>query len=179
MADAWSRLLSEPPDALIKLFGDTVEKLCGFKPDKEMSLSFMSDRLEAPSLEEVTDTSGADGSQRPTIPPRYFEGRVISGFSINDFSCKVDSWDGFLIKLCEELISKSDQDAEKLLWHSVDNRYHFRENPDELRLPVNIDGTNIFVETHLNAGDTVKLAYSLLPAFGYSTADLEIVSKKK
>jgi len=179
MADAWSRLLTAPPEALIKLFGDAVEKLCGYKPDKEMTVSFLSERLEPASTEEVTDLKEIGESKKTTIPPRYFEGRIVSAFSFNDVSCKVDSWDGFLLKLCEELISKHDQDVEKLLWHSVDNRYYFRENPDELRLPVNIEGTNIFVETHLSIEDTVKLAYSLLKAFGYPITDLEITSKRK
>ena len=179
MADAWSRLLTAPPEALIKLFGDSVEKLCGYKPDKEMTVSFLSERLEAASTEEVADLEEVGESKKPTIPPRYFEGRIVSAFSFNDVNCKVDSWDGFLLKLCEELIAKHDQDVEKLLWHSVDNRYYFRENPDELRLPVNIEGTNIFVETHLSAEDTVKLAYSLLKAFGYPITDLEITSKRK
>ena len=179
MADAWSRLLTTPPEALVKLFGDSVEKLCGYKPDKEMTVSFLSERLEVASTEEVAALEEVGESKKPTIPPRYFEGRIVSAFSFNDVSCKVDSWDGFLLKLCEELISKHDQDVEKLLWHSVDNRYYFRENPDELRLPVNIEGTNIFVETHLSAEDTVKLAYSLLKAFGYPITDLEINSKRK
>ena len=179
MADAWSRLLNAPPEALIKLFGDSVEKLCGYKPDKEMTVSFLSERLEAASTEEVADLEEVGESKKPTIPPRYFEGRIVSAFSFNEVNCKVDSWDGFLLKLCEELISKHDQDVEKLLWHSVDNRYYFRENPDELRLPVNIEGTNIFVETHLSTEDTVKLAYSLLKAFGYPVTDLEITSKRK
>lgn len=179
MGDAWSRLLTAPPEALVKLFGDSVEKLCGYKPDKEMTVSFLADRLEVASTEEVADLEEVGESKKPTIPPRYFEGRIVSAFSFNDVSSKVDSWDGFLLKLCEELISKHDQDIEKLLWHSVDNRYYFRENPDELRLPVNIEGTNIFVETHLSAEDTVKLAYSLLKAFGYPITDLEITSKRK
>lgn len=179
MADAWSRLLTTPPEALIKLFGDSVEKLCGYKPDKEMTVSFLSERLEAASTEEVADLEEVGESKKPTIPPRYYEGRIVSAFSFNEVNCKVDSWDGFLLKLCEELISKHDQDVEKLLWHSVDNRYYFRENPDELRLPVNIEGTNIFVETHLSTEDTVKLAYSLLKAFGYPITDLEITSKRK
>jgi hypothetical protein len=179
MVDAWSRLLTSPPEALVKVFGESVEKLCGYKPDKEMTVSFLSDRLADPSTEEVTDLKEVAESKKPTIAPRYFEGRVVSAFAFNDFKCKVDSWDGFLLKLCEELISKHDDDVEKLLWHSVDNRYYFRENPDELRLPVNIEGTNIFVETHLSAEDTVKLSYSLLKAFGYPITDLEITSKRK
>lgn len=179
MADAWERLLTSPPEALIKLFGEAVEKLCGYKPDKEMTVSFLSDRHAAAADEGAESPNEAGKPKKPTIPPRYYEGRVISAFSFKDVSCKVDAWDGFLIKLCEQLIAKHDQDIEKLLWHSVDNRYYFRENPDELRLPVNIDGTNIFVETHLSSEDTVKLAYSLLTAFGYPLTDLEITSKKK
>ena len=76
------------------------------------------------------------------------------------------------------LTTKYKEDIERLLWHSVENRFFFNESPDELRLPGNINGTNIFVETGLSADDTVKLAQSVLSVFGYSTSDLSISASK-
>lgn len=175
MAKAWKRLFAEPHEAVVKLFGETVEKICGFRPDKEMLVTFLTERASSGPPEEP-----AAEPAKPFVPAaRTYEGRVVTAFFFKDDSYKVDAWDAFLLKLCEVLLTKHDQDVEKLLWHSVDNRYYFRENPDELRLPVNIDGTNIFVETHLSPDDTVKIAYSILAAFGYSSSDLEIKTKGK
>jgi hypothetical protein len=65
-------------------------------------------------------------------------------------------------------------DIEKLLWHSVEGKFLFRENADELRLGLNIVGTNLYVETALSPDFTVKVAHSVLSVFGYSSDDLKI-----
>ncbi len=174
MGKAWNRIIAEPHETLVKLFSETVQTLCGYRPDKEMVTEFLIELGRTRGVEEKSETKKA------AFPhPNTYKGHVVTAFTFMADSFKVDAWDGFLLKLCEVLISKYDQDIERLLWHSVDNKYYFREDPDELRLPVNIEGTNIYVETHLSPEDTVKVAHSILSAFGYSGDDLEIKSKKK
>ena len=174
MGRAWNQIISEPHGTLVNLFRDTVEKLCGYKPDKEMITEFLTE------LDKASIAEGAVEQEKVSFPnPRTYKGQDITAFTFAEDSFKVEAWDEFLLKLCEVLIKKHDKDVERLLWHSVDNKYYFREDPDELRLPVNIEGTNILVETHLSPEDTVKVAHSILTAFGYSGDDLEIKSKKK
>lgn len=174
MGKAWNRIISEPNEKLIQLFGEAVENLCGYKPDEEMITEFLAEFAHAGVVAEETE------QEKVAFPqPSIYKGHVVTAFSFVGDTFKVNAWDEFLLKLCEVLISKHDQDIERLLWHSVDNKYHFREDPDELRLPVKIEGTNIFVETHLGPEDTVKVAHSILTAFGFSGDDLEIKSKKK
>lgn len=174
MGKAWNRIITEPHETLVSLFSETVEKLCGYKPDKKMVTEFLTELGQAGTVQEDTDQT------KTSFPnPRTYKDRVVTAFTFVEDSFKVGAWDEFLTKLCEILISKHDQDIARLLWHSVDNKYYFREDPDELRLPVMIEGTNIFVETHLSPEDTVKIAHSILSAFGFSGDDLEIKSKKK
>lgn len=174
MGKAWNQIISEPHEKLVNLFSDTVEKLCGYKPDKKMIAEFLTELGQAGAVEDAAE------QEKASFPnPQTYKGQVINAFTFAEDSFKVEAWDQFLLKLCEVLIKKHDQDVERLLWHSVDNKYYFREDPDELRLPVNIEGTNILVETHLSPEDTVKVAHSILTAFGYSGDDLEIKSKKK
>ena len=174
MGKAWNNIISEPHETLVKLFGETVEGICGYKPDKEMITEYLTELGQTAVVQE------ANSQKTASFPlPRTYKGQAISGFTFVGDSFKVSAWDEFLLKLCEVLIQKHDKDIERLLWHSVDNKYYFREDPDELRLPVNIEGTNILVETHLSTEDTVKVAHSILNAFGFSGDDLEIKSKKK
>ena len=174
MGQAWNQIVSEPDKALVNLFGEKVEKLCGYKPDKEMITEFLNELGQSGTVPED------NGKKETSFPnPRTFKGRVVTAFTLVEDSFKVGSWDEFLTKLCEVLSSKHDKDLSRLLWHSVGNKYYFREDPDELRLPVMIDGTNIFVETHLSPEDTIKIASSILTAFEFSGDDLEIKSKKK
>jgi predicted type IV restriction endonuclease len=174
MVKAWNRIITEPHKTLVSLFSETVEKLCGYKPDKEMVAEFLAELGQTGTVQEETE------QKKSSFPnPSTYKGRVITAFTFAEDSFKVEAWDEFLTKLCELLISKHNQDIARLLWHSVGNKYYFREDPDELRLPVMIEGTNIFVESHLSPEDTVKIAHSILSAFGFSGDDLEIKSKKK
>jgi len=57
--DAWSKLLSEPHDGLIRLVADTAEKISGVLPEKEAIIKFLNERLKQ--------------SQPTETPPLRFE----------------------------------------------------------------------------------------------------------
>jgi len=166
---AWRKLLSEPNKTIVGVLNKTVAQLCGFEADKDVLSDFLVECAKSGSIPSQTE---------PAPPAKSYEGSSINGFSLKGSSYKVKAWEELISKLCEVLTTKYKEDIERLLWHSVDNRFFFNESPDELRLPANINGTNIFVETGLNPDDTVKLAHSVLSVFGYSTSDLLISTRK-
>ncbi len=166
---AWRKLLSEPNKVIVGVLNETVSKLCGFEADKEVLAEFLAECAKSGSIPTQAE---------PAPPAKNYDGTRINGFSLKGSTFKIQAWEELISKLCEVLTSKYKEDIERLLWHSVDNRFFFNESPDELRLPANINGTNIFVETGLNPDDTVKLAHSVLSVFGYSTSDLMISTRK-
>ena len=167
---AWRKLLSEPNKIIVRVLNETVSKMCGFEADKDVLAEFLAECAKSGSIPSK--------SEEPVPQTRSYEGSHINGFSLKGSTFKIQAWEELIGKLCEVLTTKYKEDIERLLWHSVENRFFFNESPDELRLPANINGTNIFVETGLNPDDTVKLAHSVLSVFGYSNSDLMISTRK-
>jgi hypothetical protein len=174
LAKAWKNLLTRPPDVLLNLVNDTVEKLSGYRADEKDILAYLSERAQDDTCEEIIDLK-----ETVPAPKTSYKGRMVQSFKFKDSETALETWDVFLVKLCSLLATQYGKDLEKLLWHAVDNKFFFRDNPEELRLPTNIEGTNIFVETALNPDDTVKVARSVLAVFGYAESDLDIVTVEK
>lgn len=174
LSEAWKKLLTRPPDVLIKLINETVVKISGYRAEEKVIVKYLNAWARGETGEEIIDL------KEPIATPSItYEGRTIKSFTFENHSLAVESWEQFLVKLCELLAVEYEKDLEKLLWHSVDNKFLFRDNPKELRLPLNIKGTNIFVETALNPDETIKVARSVLEAFGYSGSDLDITVEEK
>lgn len=167
--EAWQTLLKRPPDVLIKSIKDGFEKLSGYPVEDKVIKEYLGLWARGESCEEIIELK-----EPVAKAPVSYEGRKIQSFNFKSHNHLVDSWDVFLTRLCGLLASEFSEDLEKLLWHSVDGKFIFRDNPEELRLPLNIDGTNIFVETALNPDDTVKVARSVLKLFGYEGSELDI-----
>ena len=171
MSEAWQGLMKRPPKALIKLINDAFEKLSGYPVEEKVVAKYLSAWARGETVDEIIELKEPVPK---TKAPISFEGRKIQSFQFKKHSRTIDSWDLFLTELCALLASEFNQDMEKLLWHSVDGKFFFRDNPEELRLPMNIDGTNIYVETALNHDDTVKVGQSILKLFGFEGSELEI-----
>jgi predicted type IV restriction endonuclease len=174
LSEAWKKLLSRPPDALIKLINETVVKIGGYRADEKVIVKYLNAWARGEAGEEIIDLK-----EPLATPSETFEGLAIKSFTFKDQSYSVDSWERFLVKLCELMAAEYNKDLEALLWHSVDNKFFFRDNPEELRLPLNIKGTNIFVETAMSPDVTMKVARSVLEAFGYAGSDLDIKIEEK
>jgi hypothetical protein len=174
LSEAWKSLLTHPPEALVKLVNDTFEQLGGFRADEKAIITYLNGWSRSEPYDEVIDLK-----EPVATPSRSYEGHSIKSFSLKGRLQPVESWGQFLVKLCEMLATEYNKDLEKLLWHSVYNKFFFREKPEDLRLPLDIEGRNIFVETALNPNDMVKVAESVLEMFGFSKKDLEIHTEEK
>lgn len=180
LAKAWNKLLSRPPDAFVKLLNESVEKLTGYKAEEKAVIKYLIECSRQEPAEEIIDLKEPVAVKEPVAPPSItYEGQSISSFKFKGSTSTVDSWDQLLAKLCKMLAAEYNMDIEKLLWHSVEGKFFFRENAHELRLGLNIKGTNIFVETALSPDVTVKVAHSVLEVFGYSSDDLKISTEQK
>ncbi|KPJ78723.1 MAG: hypothetical protein AMJ54_01990 [Deltaproteobacteria bacterium SG8_13] len=173
LSEAWQGLMKRPPDVLVKLINEAFEKLSGYPAEGKVIKKYLGLWARGEACEEIIELK-----EPVAKAPASYEGRKIQSFNFKSHSHSVDSWDRFLTRLCGLLASEFSEDLEKLLWHSVDGKFIFRDNPEELRLPLNIDGTNIFVETALNPDDTVKVARSVLKLFGYEGSELDIALTK-
>ncbi|MDF1590701.1 MAG: hypothetical protein P1P89_04225 [Desulfobacterales bacterium] len=181
--EAWSKILSEPHDMLIKLIGETAEKMSGVPAEKNAIVNFLSEYLKQPQKTEAPapqpEEKAASRMEKAVFIPekevqKSYDGQSITSFSLKGKICKVKSWEELLVKLCEVLRTEHHQDIDSLQWHSVGKKYYFNANSNELRFPAGIAGTDLFVETYLNPNEAVRVALSILSEFGFAGSDLKI-----
>ena len=181
--EAWSKILSEPHEVLVKLLGETAEKISGIPAEKDAIVKFLSEYLKQPQKTEAPalhlEEKAAPKTEKAVSLPekgtqKSYDGQSITSFSLKGKIYKVKSWEELLVKLCEVLKTEHHQDIDRLQWHSVGKKYYFNKNQNELRFPAGIAGTDIFVETLLNPNEAVKVALSVLSEFGFTGSDLKI-----
>jgi len=189
--EAWSRILSEPHAILVKLIGETAEKISGVPAEKDVIVKFLSERLQQPQPPATPalhppptpaphpEEKAVPKFEKAGPPPeksgqKSYDGQSITSFSLKGKIYKVKSWEELLVKLCDVLRTEYHKDIDSLQWHSVGKKYYFNTNPDELRFPAGIAGTDIFVETYLNPNEMVKIALSVLSEFKFAESDLKV-----
>jgi len=145
-----------------------------------------SDQPETPFAASGTDFSGTDTQLSATdtqlsatdikiikLAESYAD-KSIQAFSFNGNTYQVKNWVDMLTTLCDYFASANNKDFEKVLWISSDQKTRFSRYGDQLRIPVKVKRTDIYVETKLNPDQVVTTSAKLLAEFGYTQDDLEI-----
>ncbi|WP_059369503.1 type I restriction endonuclease [Treponema endosymbiont of Eucomonympha sp.] len=172
LPEAWKRLVDERDDLLIELIGESVETVCGFKPDKNVIISFLDNHItcnsvKAQTIKQSTITKKIDNSNKPNVVKSNNEGGHYLNESFKDTKPdsfvlqgkKFDSqsWRDLYIKVCKYLLI-IDPNKITQLPHTADfisNRgskyFSDKSNPgEELRVWEKITN-NIYAETNLPA----------------------------
>jgi len=177
---AWNKIIEEPDELLIDLINETTERLCGYKTDTEMIEQFLS-RHKNHLIISATLPTKITRPTRPSVTPVTprsilggYSGKSISSFYFKGSQYRVRFWKDLLIKLCEILSNAHRTEFDKVLGLRGRKRLYFSRNKDELWDPRKIGNTNTFAETNLSANSIVKLCFSVMALFGYSTKDLRI-----
>jgi len=138
-----------------------------------------SEEREKPSVASRTDSSSSGAKLSTTdietikLAESYAD-KSIQAFSFNGNTYQVKNWVDMLTTLCDYFASTHNKDFEKVLWISNDQKARFSRYGDQLRIPIKVKRTDIYVETKLNPDEVVKTSAKLLAEFGYTAGDLEI-----
>jgi negative regulator of replication initiation len=76
--------------------------------------------------------------------------------------------------MCDILAASHKDRFEEVLSLTGRKRPYFTKNPNELKAPERIAGTDIYVETNLSADRIGKISFDMISLFGYSAGDLSI-----
>lgn len=191
MPQAWNKLLKEPDPGLIELIAEKTEKLCGYKPNpstvKEFLNTLIKTGMPTPTDYKMVESftlkkekhmanSGTEKlinkTERIPKPTTYI--RKVRSFTLKGEKHIVNSWKGMLLKICEIMYEYHPHEFRKVLNLRGIKRPYFTTNPNELRDPTQINKTNIYVETWLNANAIVRLSKKVINLFGYKEDDLII-----
>jgi hypothetical protein len=177
---AWQRLISEPDDRLIELITNKTEEICGYKADAEIVEQFLSRSgsqayVSAPqTARPVPPYIKRETSTSTTPISGNYANRPISAFVFNGTQHRVRSYKDLLMAMCDILIERHGSEFDKVLNIRGRKRPYFTRNSNELRIPLEVNETRIFVETNLSANSIVKLCTDMLALFGYSEDELKI-----
>ncbi len=158
----------------------------------QRKLKYYSGLLESGSAPEELATM-SNGNESAGILPSYNElqldpniphtlnesytHRRPAGFEL--FGTKYDAteWKGVLTKTCELLASKDASLFRSFLWDkSMQGRKlrYFSQDPREIRAPRRVEGTDIYVTTHLSANDIGKLIVRMLTKYDIDVTEYKV-----
>ena len=180
---AWSKIIEDSDEDLIELIAETTEKLCGYKPEYATVERFITSNLpkvdysSIPKPHVVTTRSTGTTSKRTKETIESYAYMSISSFVLNGTRYEVKSWKDMLIQICNILLATHRDKFKQVLSLKGRKRPYFARNPDELREPKMLNGTDIYIETNLSANGIVKRSRDVLSLFGYAKNDLSIEAR--
>lgn len=175
----WNLLMSNPEDWLVDIMAEATEKLCGFKPDKEIIEEFLISDLR-------TKTGIKPSTPKRSLPPKPtktsslsvdYTGKSIVSFMFKGKRYDVSTWNAMLLKICNVILDTHKDRFEYVLTLIGPKRPYFSKNPNELLNAEKIPGTDIYVEVNIGAMGVVRLCKKILKLFGNNESDLSIKVK--
>ena len=183
LQDAWQRVLRDPESLVREELAEAVEDISGHRPSRETVADFLNEMsgntktdnrsLTAPLTDSFQEPGLKDGSRtrsntqrvetkKPTqsgktksrsIPPVAF---WLGG---KRHELHVLNWRQMLIQLCEHLARETGHVfVERASNIRGRKRPHFTSSPAELREPVHIPGTRLYVEGNVSAKGAEQIA---------------------
>lgn len=176
MPKAWKRIIEESNEVLIELIAETTEKMCGYKPDADTVAKFITNINKVAGTQNIRQTGIVSVPSRIRAPNLQggFTGQSIISFTFQGAKCEVRRWKDLLIQICNIMLSTHRSNFDQVLNLSGRKRPYFTKQPNELRSPYQIKGTDIFVEINLSSNSIVKLSREITSLFGHSEKDLSI-----
>lgn len=187
---AWRRLVSDPDSLLVDLLEETVEKICGLKPEPASIRRFLAEGAallpasieNVPTVRKVKPTRPSAGqdskdsslNQTLSIPADRFRGKSIVGFTFDGKPFEVTKWKDLLITLSEEVHRRHVTEFDKVRELRGTTRKYFSRDKRELHAPKRVGNSGYYCGTQLSAEQIVRLCYRLLFLFSYSQQDLTV-----
>jgi len=181
---AWNSLIEETNESLIELINDTNEKICGYRATDEQIAEFIGRNKNQLILglakyqndKKITERKVTVEKISEYVPSGY-TGKSPVSFVINNKKMAIRYWVDMLTEVCNFLYSNHQNNFEqKVSSIKGRKRVYFSRNKDELRVPMQIRNSGIYVESNLSANSIVKLSENLAALFGYNS-DLDIEVK--
>jgi len=182
LPQAWNTLISSEDESFMDLFNDMLEKISGYRAEPEELAEFLEKNkarlliLKEQSLQVKKRTRKSEyetqieGERTSNYVRTGFTKKKINAFIFNNKKYEAKSWQQLLSIICEEVSNLHKNDFNRVLSLRGTKRPYFTKNPDELRIPKKIKGTDMFVETHWSANSIVKLCENVLSLFGYKNS---------
>jgi len=177
---AWQQLCQKPDELLLELFADTVESLCGHRPDQELLVECLAkpitvDESTPPFPPKKTTHPSTQSILPPDQPSQgiYTNKRAVA-YSFKGQRHPVSTFKEVLIGLCQILLHTHGTDFAKVLTLRGRKRAYFSRDFKGMTSPQEIPGSGIYAETNLSANSIMERCGDLLALFKYSPDELRV-----
>lgn len=178
---AWNELTANPPEELINLVANEVQRRIGHSPDDGQIRAFLSQSTNT-MPESIT---AQQRPSRPSVKPRSPStigkrpARPIRGYTLWGRYTEVKKWKKFYVKVCAQVYERHNKEFFRLeegLRGS--GKKWFAQNPGEINspnvAPESIPNSPYYVDVHDSAEGLENRCRRLLAFFGHSESDLRI-----
>lgn len=174
---AWDKLISESDELLVELIADATEKLCGYKPEVSVVENFMFSNIsKSQTSNEISRRK--ESAKKPTVAIEgSYIGKSVTAFTFRNTRYEVKYWIDVLTQICRLMYDVQRRDFDKVLQLQGRKRPYFTRNPDELRVPQQVEDSGIYMETNLSSNQIVKISTRVVLLFGYSEKDFTITTR--
>lgn len=189
---AWRKLLSESDDLLAEVVAESVEKLCGYKPESELVIEFLKEISGETSLPvtpkplrqkvaEVTAVAASDlvtkdktnDNDKAYVINSIIDSKPVS-FEFDGQTHEVNSWINLLKTFVRLIAEKHHNELEKLTSLAGRQRPYFTTDSNLLRQASRVPNTSLYFETHFSANGIIRLIGQVLRTMGYPTEAVRI-----
>ena len=186
LPEAWNQLVSEPEDLIVDLLVEKTKELCGEETDKITVERFLSAHLQNIKITSLLAPVEPVPTPEPK-PPDHKKGTkrkafIVTkptAFTFNGARHEVPSWKEMILKLCKILYADhADFEQRVLEMRGGKGRRFFSRNADDFNEDREINGTGIYVDTHLDAKEAKRLAENLITKFGYGEGSLSFEERQ-
>ena len=172
---AWNKIIEGPDETLLELIAETTEKLCGHKPDHQTVESFIASDTQKIIFPTIPRPPVITSIRRREVEAEEtYTNKSISSFTFKGRRYEVNSWKDMLVQICNIMLATHRDRFDQVLNLKGRKRPYFTRNPNELRSPEKIPGTDIYVEVNQSSNSIVRFSIDILSLFGYTKADLSI-----
>ena len=176
MPVVWKELLDNPPNALIELIENGVQRRIGHVPKNHQVREFLSMRGELTALptssEPATQYRRSDSAKRPTTSSGRQSPKKISAFLLWGQRTEVSTWINLLFEVSVTVYRRHGSDfahvANEVTWIARSNSGMIKSRQ--------IPKSPYYINTHGGSPDLEDRARKLLDIFGHSQSDLIIES---
>ena len=184
LPEAWNQLVSEPDDLLVELLAEKAKELCKHKPEEKEVEQFLSAHLQ--NIKITKSPSAVEPVPTPEPKPpdhrkrKAFTVTKPTAFTFNGHREEVSSWKEMLVKLCEILyVNHANRFEQQVLEiRGSQGRRFFSRNADDVSEGLEINGTGIYVDTHVSAESAKRFAEKVITEFGHDKSSLSFEARQ-
>ena len=172
LPEIWRKMLTKPDVDLVELVRTKVYAELRLSPSVDQVAVVL-------SIEESRRTSSAETSQpgpggvrssKQRAKPRKIRSATVLGVHK-----ELRTWYGLVVFVAEQMQIRHSQDfLDKASQLKGRKHSYVSRNAQEMRVPVEIGMSGVFIETHLSAKNCIQRSHQILELFGYLASDLQI-----